>query len=148
MQYFKVVMASFFFFFLLFFFIAGEPRSTVNKMVAPLVLFADWWFVCGKGRRKRHDTGSASIFLSSLCPPTSVFIRSLASSSLFKKKITSSLFIIPANLDRSPGQRQITLSRISNLINLQPLEGITLPMNNYSNPVMSCQCQNVATTIF
>lgn len=88
----------------------------------------------------------ASIFLSSLCPPTSVFICSLVSPPSLK--ITSSLFIIPANLDRSPGQRQITLSRISNLINLQPLEGITLPMNNYSNPVMSCQCQNVATTIF
>lgn len=64
----------------------------------------------------------------------------------FKKKITPSLFIIPANLDRSLGQRQITLSCISNLINLQPLEGITIPMNNYSNPVMCCQCQNVAIT--
>lgn len=60
--------------------------------------------------------------------------------------ITFSLFIIPANLDRSPGQRQITPSRVSNLINLQPPEGITLPMNNYLNPVTSGRCQNAAIT--
>lgn len=75
----------------------------------------------------------------------SVFISLL---SLETTSSRASLFIIPANLDGSPSQRQITLSRISDLINLQALEGITLPVNNYSHPGMSSCCQNVATTIF
>lgn len=76
----------------------------------------------------------------------SVFIISLLY--LETASLCAPLFIIPANLDGSPSQRQITLSRISDLINLQALEGITLPVNNYSHPGTSSCCQNVATTIF
>lgn len=63
-------------------------------------------------------------------------------SSLFRNNF---LFFISANLERIPGQRRITLSCISNLINLKPLEGNTLQMNNYSISFMSCQCQHDAT---
>lgn len=41
----------------------------------------------------------------------------------------------------APVKRQITPSRASKPINLGPLEDVTLPMNNYTHPLMRCQCQ-------
>ena len=111
--------------------------------------------VCLLKATTRHVTqascGLSFLPVSTSLPRSSIngsffFFPFLLFSSYSVKKFLC-VFITLANLERSRGRRQITPNRISNLINHLPLEGISLPMNNYSNPVKSRPCQNVATAV-